>query len=226
MQEEISNARTRSSGGEKMRLRMPALALLVICSGCVSGRITSSTPACVENAPLAKTVFFREFKTIPQLSPFADGNYWYMLQDLEWLSADTHTVVIPIGFVTDFASIPRPIWWLLPKWGKYGLPGVLHDYLYWSQHVNRKTADGYLREAMADLKVPMWQKQVIWAAVRAFGGVAWSNNFKARSSGHLACVPEDKFPTQATETWEECQRRLKNSPAQTRPSSIALSHGQ
>src|SRR5581483_3844288 len=39
-------------------------------------------------------------------------------------------IEVPHGFVTDGASIPRPLWWLLPTWGTYSRAAVIHDYLY------------------------------------------------------------------------------------------------
>src|SRR5438046_8797712 len=42
-------------------------------------------------------------------------------------------VDVAIGFQTDFATVPRPLWIVLPKWGRYGNAAVLHDWLYWKQ---------------------------------------------------------------------------------------------
>ena len=39
-------------------------------------------------------------------------------------------VVVPAGFATDFASVPRAFWRLLPPFGEYMLAAVVHDYLY------------------------------------------------------------------------------------------------
>ncbi|WP_420153674.1 DUF1353 domain-containing protein, partial [Siphonobacter sp.] len=37
---------------------------------------------------------------------------------------------MPWGFKSDFASIPRLLWWLIPPHGLAALPSVKHDYLY------------------------------------------------------------------------------------------------
>lgn len=37
---------------------------------------------------------------------------------------------IPAGFITDFASVPKPLQILISKTGKHGKAAVLHDYLY------------------------------------------------------------------------------------------------
>ncbi len=38
-------------------------------------------------------------------------------------------VYIPKGFLTDGASVPRPLWSLIPPWGIYGNAAIVHDYL-------------------------------------------------------------------------------------------------
>jgi hypothetical protein len=40
------------------------------------------------------------------------------------------TIVVPAGFETDFASIPRVLWIIEPPLGDAGKAAVLHDYLY------------------------------------------------------------------------------------------------
>jgi len=39
-------------------------------------------------------------------------------------------ITIPKGFVTDYASVPRYLWWLYPPVGGYDDAAVVHDYLY------------------------------------------------------------------------------------------------
>ena len=38
--------------------------------------------------------------------------------------------VIPAGFVTDFASVPRLLWPLIPSMGAYWYAALVHDWLY------------------------------------------------------------------------------------------------
>ena len=61
----------------------------------------------------------------------SDGRNWVIRKDFGYAvgSEDSGEVIdLPTGFVTDFASVPRPLWWLYPKWGKYGNAAVIHDY--------------------------------------------------------------------------------------------------
>lgn len=53
-------------------------------------------------------------------------------------------VTIPKDFVTDGASVPRLLWWLLPPTGVYFDEAVLHDYLVRYEVVGtRYAADDY-----------------------------------------------------------------------------------
>jgi hypothetical protein len=39
----------------------------------------------------------------------------------------------PAGFVTDLASIPRPIWSFFPPDGPWVKGAIVHDFLYYTQ---------------------------------------------------------------------------------------------
>ncbi|KKL66348.1 hypothetical protein LCGC14_2145860, partial [marine sediment metagenome] len=53
----------------------------------------------------------------------------------------TEVVEVPQGFTTDFASVPRVVWWLIPPDGQYTQAAVVHDFLYFSQTTTRIEAD-------------------------------------------------------------------------------------
>ncbi len=42
-------------------------------------------------------------------------------------------IVVPSGFVTDFASVPWYGRWFINVLGKHSIPAIVHDYLYWEQ---------------------------------------------------------------------------------------------
>ena len=83
------------------------------------------------------------------------------------------TIHVPVGFVTDFASIPRFIRFIIPKLGKYNKAAVLHDYAYQFGTISRKQADQLFLDAMKDLGVLKWKRYTMYWAVRAFGFFAW-----------------------------------------------------
>uniref|UniRef100_A0A6M3L846 DUF1353 domain-containing protein n=1 Tax=viral metagenome TaxID=1070528 RepID=A0A6M3L846_9ZZZZ len=84
-------------------------------------------------------------------------------------------VVVPKGFCTDLASIPRVLGFALPAVGKYDYAAVVHDYLYRTDSVPlmRKSSDanGIMMGAMEDSpKSPSWITRKIIRAGLAIGG--------------------------------------------------------
>jgi hypothetical protein len=103
------------------------------------------------------------------------GQFWTILQPLIYQSDIARTViVVPEGFVTDFASVPRiPLVFLVA--GDEGhLAAVVHDFLYSRQDVPRSLADAVFREAMGASGEPGWRSWLMWAGVRIGGWVAWN----------------------------------------------------
>ncbi|MFA7238731.1 MAG: DUF1353 domain-containing protein [Sulfuricellaceae bacterium] len=85
------------------------------------------------------------------------------------------TITVPIGFKTDFASVPRlPVAYLLAGDTAHEA-AVVHDFLYTSGEFPRATADDVLLEAMAVTGIPRWRRVAIYFAVRAFGGSHFIN---------------------------------------------------
>jgi hypothetical protein len=86
------------------------------------------------------------------------------------------TFVVPAGFCTDFASVPRaPIAFLLTADSAHEA-SALHDFLYTPPHpVPRATADAVLKEASEASGVPTWRAWLMWAGVRIGGGSHWGD---------------------------------------------------
>ncbi|MBI3775330.1 MAG: DUF1353 domain-containing protein [Gammaproteobacteria bacterium] len=113
-------------------------------------------------------------------------------------------VTVPIGFVTDFASIPRVFWSLLPPDGNYTYPAVIHDYLYWEQTTTREVADDILRLSMLDFKIDAVTLRAIYSGVRVGGQFAWNENARLKLAGErriLKRLPDD--PTVSWEIWKQ-----------------------
>lgn len=75
-------------------------------------------------------------------------------------------VVIPAGFVTDGASIPRWARPFLDPWGRVGLAALLHDYLLTIIGLPKWIADVLFFYALRSLGVPAFQATVMFFAVR------------------------------------------------------------
>lgn len=102
---------------------------------------------------------------------YIDGRQWLLLSAFMFASKRIERLItVPAGFVTDFASIPKPLWNLLPPTGSYGKAAVLHDYLYRTKGAcSRGDADGVLLEAMEALGVGWWTRSIIYSGVRVGG---------------------------------------------------------
>lgn len=81
---------------------------------------------------------------------------------------------VPVDFITDFASVPRVFWNIIPPTGAYTKAAVIHDWLYVTKAVSRKDADGIFRRIMKELKVSRWRRYLMYSAVRTFGGFVWN----------------------------------------------------
>ena len=98
-----------------------------------------------------------------------DDEHWIVWEPFSYRAArDTFTV--PRGMCTDFASVPRPVAWYLPRYGAYTLAAILHDHLWrdlaTTGQLRYVDADGIFRRAMWELDVPFFHRWAMWAAVR------------------------------------------------------------
>ena len=156
--------------------------------------------------PLLAQAFF---ETPVIASPFADGTYWYLREPLVWRAFDGRVVVVPAGFVTDFASVPKAVWNVLPKWEKCGPGAVVHDYLYWQQEQPREKADKYFLEAMSDNKVGWIKRKTIYGAVWLFGGLSWRANTRDKKANRVRILERDDWPSRPSETWKALRERIE-----------------
>lgn len=98
-----------------------------------------------------------------------DDTTWTVVEPLVYRGRDD-TFVVPGGFPTDFASVPRVVVWLVPRFGRYTLPAILHDWLV-SEGLRRglvspRDADGIFRRSMRELGVPVVRRWLMWTGVR------------------------------------------------------------
>lgn len=103
---------------------------------------------------------------------------WILSSDMVIECLETGPVVIPIGFVTDLASIPWFFRRVIPRGGKHRLAAIPHDYLYSVNYqipdgkkLNREIVDGVFFNIMKECGVPNWKRSVMFRVVRIFGGL-------------------------------------------------------
>lgn len=148
------------------------------------------------------------FTEILTVSPLGDGRTWFLREDFGYdvgCEGSGQSIEVPAGFLTDFASVPRLLWWLFPTWGRYGNAAVIHDFCYWEQTLSRRRADQVFLEAMKVLGVGWGTRGALYAGVRLFGWLPWWGTQRLKRRG-LEKVAE-RTPTRAVETGLELMRR-------------------
>ncbi len=123
------------------------------------------------------------FIEIPALYIGKPGE-WILAGQMVYKLDDGRLIVLPKGFISDLATIPWLITFLIRRNGANRLAAILHDWLYSNLDeypYTRAQADSLFRQAMAWTSVPAWERWLIWLGVRV-GGWAffynWKNIFK------------------------------------------------
>ena len=102
-----------------------------------------------------------------------------------------HEIIVPMGFLTDLASIPRYLWWWQAPHEKTMAPAMLHDYLYWEQPYTKDEADAVMYQAMLDVGMSHGQANKIYLGVRMpEAQKAWDENRDRRASGEVRFFTE------------------------------------
>ena len=117
------------------------------------------------------------FTTELKVRPLPDNKRWELLEEFDYYlgSLDSGLYIrVPKGFITDFASVPRIFWAILPPWDKYGKAAVLHDYLYHSRKFIRILCDVIFYEAMVVLGVSRWKRWLLYLGVRIGGWIPFN----------------------------------------------------
>lgn len=131
------------------------------------------------------------FTERPILTPLFCGKIWVVRKEFSYEIGNLGSgdkIVIPVGFITDLASVPRIFWSIYPPFGRYLSPSILHDFLYWEQCFNRKRSDEIFLEGMKVLKVGKFDRNIIYNAVKLFGGIAWRKNKKDKRRGNKKII--------------------------------------
>lgn len=97
-----------------------------------------------------------------------------LLDDLVLADDDERTIIVPAGFITDFASIQVMhnaflfvLFALVSGYGNYA--ATVHDWLYFGGQVSRKEADAVLYRALRAEGVARWRAWLMYAGVRIGG---------------------------------------------------------
>ena len=109
------------------------------------------------------------FEKWAAVSRLHDGSgRFQLLQDLIYHSGSGSRYIVPRGFKTDLASIPKLLWNIYPPHGLYLSASILHDYFCVSDWISRADGDKLFLEAMSHSNVGKIARHIIYYAVRAF----------------------------------------------------------
>lgn len=146
----------------------------------------------------------RQAPPSPAVRAFGDNKFWITIEPMEYIIGTTRErIVVPQGFVTDFASIPQSLWsfGLAPQ-GQYSRAAIVHDYLYWAQSCSREQSDRLLVIAMKESEVGRFDEFAVFQGVRRGGQRAWDSNADERKAGLPRVVPEEyQRPTDPNMRW-------------------------
>lgn len=125
-----------------------------------------------------------KFTTPLKVEMHDDGKNWTLLEEFEYYREnDKNSIIkVPKGFVTDFASVPRIFWNIIPPTGTkrnpVGKSAVLHDHAYDKScpiNFTRKEADDLFLEAMKAVGVSKIVRYTLYYCVRWFGKSHYRN---------------------------------------------------
>jgi len=126
-----------------------------------------------------------QFTTPLNVQPFdtyRGKTRWQLLDPFEYHVGkypSDNIIVVPKGFLTDFASIPKLFWYVLPPYSKeYGKAAVIHDYCYATAICSRKESDLIFLEGMEVLGAKRWKRKTMYYAVYTFGWNGWNRHRK------------------------------------------------
>lgn len=125
------------------------------------------------------------------------ADHWRVTESFRYFIGGKDTqqwVTVPAGYLTDGASVPRPLWSVIPPWGAYGQAAVVHDllceYLSIVDHgkptaITRKRCDEIFDEAMIVLGVDTETRERINRGVALYRNLYGVNKPSTRPEKRL-----------------------------------------
>jgi len=137
--------------------------------------------------------------TDPVVSPVREGPHghglvarffrrrrWRLEKPLEVHFAGVK-IVVPAGFETDFASVPRCVQGLLCEDSIFSVAAIVHDYLYW-RGAPKVLSDGFFFALMQWEGISRFDRLVMWQAVQWFGGSAYAGHRNREAAERAAAL--------------------------------------
>lgn len=171
---------------------MKNFVIISICMCVVSGCATLEEHKEMTLTPIFLQAKNGHFHAAPTMSPVAKfgDNYWVVSRSFKYqISSTNNFIVVPKGFITDLASIPRFIWSFgLSPIDTYMTPAVIHDYLYWDQRCTKEEADAVLGLSMIESEVSPAKQLSVYRGVDWFGRSSYRKNAALKDKGETRFV--------------------------------------
>jgi Protein of unknown function (DUF1353) len=97
---------------------------------------------------------------------------WTLTEDWSYVGA-RESFDLKQGEITDLASVPRFLWWFIPSYGQHLGAALVHDHLCeLARHgkFSRADADGIFRRILRESGIRVFQRWLMFAAVRVAAG--------------------------------------------------------
>ena len=110
----------------------------------------------------------------PAIEILDDGRHFRLIRDYCYYVTDPdgEKIIVPAGYVTDFASVPRLFWTFgIDPFGKPARAAIVHDYLFSTggriknPPYTRDQANRIFYDAMGVLGVNKIKRWLMWKAV-------------------------------------------------------------
>lgn len=88
---------------------------------------------------------------------------------------EIHGFWIPAGYKTDFATVPKAFWSIIPPIGRSNRAALLHDYLYDNRIGSRIFADQLFKKILLEDGVGKLKAEIMYLGVRIGGRKWWFN---------------------------------------------------
>ena len=125
--------------------------------------------------------------------PGESGGKRFCLVEPFVFKVDSAEITVPVGFWTDWASIPAPARAIFDPAGRWARAALAHDFVYFITYRNsRAYCDEILLAGMVADGVGWWARNTIYGAVRVGGWMAWDHYAK---NNYHASVFLEKMPS-------------------------------
>jgi hypothetical protein len=208
-----------TAGGPGMKIRFALI--LPVCSGLfatpgAAQLDASHSPKNASNNPALAPAARHELPNVPAVRWFTDRHRQFVLiEPFKYQPPNSsEAIVVPAGFVTDFASIPDPMKMFFGP-SVHDLPALVHDFLYWRQSCTREQADKVFYQALDYFGVSKVRRKLIEWGLGLRGEKAYRTNASDRNARLPRIVPN--YNSIPVTTWAVYRRQLRSQGAPLDP---------